>query len=184
MGSKIKRPLSKEVYVGLARLVFTVTSVVGPPRTHPPILTISIRVIVRFSNFFLSARRSKLFTCHLSTPCPDLRQLGQKTQVARSTLDQVRAKIASLREATQQQTSSKQYDCNQRLKEIQAAEEVDREAKRLKKLNECESKLKAKPAERVYHAAVTSTGEATKVEGEEDEMTKLMGFSGGFKPRK
>ncbi|KAG0141246.1 hypothetical protein CROQUDRAFT_136257 [Cronartium quercuum f. sp. fusiforme G11] len=103
-----------------------------------------------------------------------LRQLGQKTQVARSTLDQVRAKIASLRESTEQQTSSKAYDFKRRLQEIKEAEQASREAKRAKKL---ESKLKqSKPLQGVYQPEGTGDGE--------DEMAKLMGFSGGFKAGK
>ncbi|OAV89639.1 hypothetical protein PTTG_05244 [Puccinia triticina 1-1 BBBD Race 1] len=106
---------------------------------------------------------------------------GFTTQVARSTIDQVRAKIAEMREATKLQAASKQYDFTQRLKEIKAAEEAEREAKRLKKLQAREAQAKAKPPPGVYQPA-----ESTETTGENggDEMAKLMGFSGGFKSRK
>jgi len=110
-----------------------------------------------------------------------LRQLGQKTQVARSTIDQVRAKIAEMREATKQQAASKQYDFAQRIKEIKAAEEAEREAKRLQKLQAREAQAKAKPPPGVYQPAATTGGAA---EDGDDEMAKLMGFSGGFKSGK
>ncbi|PLW21539.1 hypothetical protein PCANC_00996 [Puccinia coronata f. sp. avenae] len=110
-----------------------------------------------------------------------LRQLGQKTQVARSTIDQVRAKIAQMREATKQQAASKQYDFSQRIKEIKATEEAEREAKRLQKLQAREAQAKAKPPPDVYQPAAATEGGAAN---EEDEMAKLMGFSGGFKSGK
>ncbi|POW00855.1 hypothetical protein PSHT_12838 [Puccinia striiformis] len=82
-----------------------------------------------------------------------LRALGQKTQVARSTIDQ----------------------------EIQAAEEAEREAKRLKKLQAREAQAKAKPPPGVYQSARSTE---TTGENDADEMSKMMGFSGGFKSRK
>lgn len=110
-----------------------------------------------------------------------LRQLGQKTQVARSTIEQVRAKIAEMREATKQQADSKQYDFSRRLKEIKESEEAEREARRLKKLQAREEQAKSKPAEGVYQPAKPSEGVGID---DNDEMARLMGFSGGFKPRK
>ncbi|KAH9822448.1 hypothetical protein DFH28DRAFT_922750 [Melampsora americana] len=99
-----------------------------------------------------------------------LRQLGQKTQVERSTLDQVREKIESLRQSTLEKTNSKSYDFKKRLKEIKELEESNRIAKKVKKV---ESKLlKAQKDESMNQT-------------EEDlEMNQLMGFSGGFKSKK
>ncbi|POW03399.1 hypothetical protein PSTT_11105 [Puccinia striiformis] len=129
----------------------------------------------------LNKNQNKTMIVQGSTRGPDLRALGQKTQVARSTIDQVRAKIAEMREATKQQAASKQYDFAQRLKEIQAAEEAEREAKRLKKLQAREAQAKAKPPPGVYQSARSTE---TTGENDADEMSKMMGFSGGFKSRK
>ncbi|MBW0514471.1 hypothetical protein O181_054186 [Austropuccinia psidii MF-1] len=102
-----------------------------------------------------------------------LRQLGQKTQVAKSTLEQVRQRIAQLREETKQQTTSKQYDFTRRLKEIKEAEESEREAKRQKKLQDREKKAAAKPLDGVYQPA----GIAEEGQGQDEEMARLLGFS-------
>jgi hypothetical protein len=86
-----------------------------------------------------------------------------------------------MREATKQQAASKQYDFSQRIKEIKATEEAEREAKRLQKLQAREAQAKAKPPPDVYQPAAATEGGAAN---EEDEMAKLMGFSGGFKSGK
>ena len=52
----------------------------------------------------------------------DLRRLGQTTRIARSTVEQVRARIALLREKTKEASSAKSYDFNKRLAEIKAKE--------------------------------------------------------------
>ncbi|OCF44071.1 hypothetical protein I317_02024 [Kwoniella heveanensis CBS 569] len=59
-----------------------------------------------------------------------LRMLGMTTQVERSTLTQVRAKIASLRAATANAVTAKNFDFNQRLKSVKEAEEVERQRRR------------------------------------------------------
>lgn len=117
----------------------------------------------------------------------DLRKLGQKTTVARSTLDQVRAKIAALRESTKAQSSAKQYDFDQRLKEIRDAEKKERDERREQKKREKAEKLKAASGEGGYRKAETvleGSKEAKPMEGvetEEEKMARMMGFSGGFK---
>ncbi|KAI8459039.1 hypothetical protein BY996DRAFT_4576450, partial [Phakopsora pachyrhizi] len=109
-----------------------------------------------------------------------LRQLGQKTQVERSTLSQVRAKIAQLRELTKLQSSSKEYDFTKRLREIREAEQSEREAKRLKKLELKEKKLNGDDPQ----DGRVERDDQPKIDGgADDEMAKLMGFSGGFKPK-
>ncbi|WVN87140.1 uncharacterized protein L203_102316 [Cryptococcus depauperatus CBS 7841] len=55
-----------------------------------------------------------------------LMKLGQSTQVERSTLLQVRAKIASLRAATQQKVTAKNFDFQERLKAVRSVEEQER----------------------------------------------------------
>ncbi|EGG02534.1 uncharacterized protein MELLADRAFT_66325 [Melampsora larici-populina 98AG31] len=99
-----------------------------------------------------------------------LRQLGQKTQVERSTLDQVREKIQQLRTSTLLSTDSKSYDFKRRLNEIKEAEESNRINKKAKKL---ERKL------------LKEQQEQKDLVGKDDvEMCQLMGFSGGFKAKK
>ena len=86
----------------------------------------------------------------------DLRRLGQTTKVERSTLNQVRQKIAELRAKSQLSTEAKQYDFDQRLAEIRKAETERKEKK----------KNKGKAQEE----------EAKPVEGDQDEMMAMMGF--------
>jgi len=62
-----------------------------------------------------------------------LRHLGQTTRVARSTLDQVRAKIAALREATADKTKAKKYDFELRLKQIREAEQKSKDERKAKR---------------------------------------------------
>jgi U4/U6.U5 tri-snRNP component SNU23 len=89
--------------------------------------------------------------------------LGQTTQIARSTLDQVRARIALLREKTKEASTARTFDFEKRLQEVRDAEEEARAEKRRKKQE------KNKPAE-------TSKVEKTE---EDESMATMMGF-GGF----
>ncbi|WVQ78912.1 hypothetical protein IAT38_001003 [Cryptococcus sp. DSM 104549] len=59
-----------------------------------------------------------------------LMKLGQTTFVERSTLSQVRAKIASLRASTQAKVSAKDFDFQERLKAVRSAETVERERRK------------------------------------------------------
>ncbi|CED85246.1 zinc finger matrin-type protein [Phaffia rhodozyma] len=98
-----------------------------------------------------------------------LRRLGQTTQVARSTLDQVRAKIAFLRAQTSQESESKRFNFEKRLAEVTRLEDQRREAEkqkiRVEKEQKREKELKAKM-------------------GVQDEgIAGMMGF-GGFGSRK
>lgn len=90
----------------------------------------------------------------------DLRVLGQTTRVVRSTLNDVRQKIADLRAKTAASTESKQYDFDQRIKEIKALETA--------------SKLEAKEAKRKKKLM----DEAASTEGQDQDMMKAMGFAG------
>lgn len=99
----------------------------------------------------------------------DLRRLGQTTKVVKSTLNDVRTKIAELRAKTAATTESKQYDFAQRIKDIKEAEtkgkEEAREAKRRKKEEETAAREK-------------------EMGGGDEEMMKMMGFGnfgGGVK---
>ena len=71
----------------------------------------------------------------------DLRRLGQTTRIARSTVEQVRARIAMLREKTKEAASAKAFDFDKRLEEIRQKEQVEREARKAEKKAAREAKL-------------------------------------------
>ncbi|KAJ4483239.1 hypothetical protein J3R30DRAFT_3655614 [Lentinula aciculospora] len=93
-----------------------------------------------------------------------LRAMGQSTRLERSTLEQVRARIALLREKTKEAANAKAYDFDQRLSEVRAKEAAIREEKKAKKKAQKEKAL-------VDELAANNPGN--------DEMARLMGF-GGF----
>jgi len=70
-----------------------------------------------------------------------LRRLGQTTRIARSTVEQVRARIAMLREKTKEAASAKAFDFDKRLEEIRQKEQIEREAKKAEKKAAREAKL-------------------------------------------
>ncbi|KII92818.1 hypothetical protein PLICRDRAFT_51158 [Plicaturopsis crispa FD-325 SS-3] len=94
-----------------------------------------------------------------------LRNLGQTTKIARSTVEQVRARIAFLREKTKDASNAKSFDFDQRLAEVKAKETAIREKKKAEK-------KAAKEQARVELAKDTANGG-------DDDMAKMMGF-GGF----
>ncbi|GAA5825798.1 hypothetical protein JCM3770_002107, partial [Rhodotorula araucariae] len=91
-----------------------------------------------------------------------LRRLGQTTKVVKSTLNDVRQKIAELRAKSAAATEAKQYDFEQRIKEIKAAEVASREEAR-------EAKKRKKEEERVK-------AEQEKNAGADKNMMAMMGF--------
>ncbi|GAA5938585.1 hypothetical protein JCM1841_003041 [Sporobolomyces salmonicolor] len=91
-----------------------------------------------------------------------LRRLGQTTKVAKSTLNDVRQKIAELRAKTAAASEKKQYDFEQRIKEIKAAEAASKEEQR-------EAKRRRKEEERLKE-------EKKRTEGVDEDMMKMMGF--------
>ena len=95
----------------------------------------------------------------------DLKRLGQTTRVAKSTLDQVRIKIAQLREQSREAAEKKEYDFATRLKEIKAAENNDKVARR-------EQKKEAKALKKAQEDVKPVMTE------EEQQMQAMMGFSG------
>lgn len=105
-------------------------------------------------------------TCILSRNyLEDLRIIGQTTRIERSTLQQVRARIALLRERTKEASNAKTFDFDQRLAEIKAKEAASRAEKKAQKKAE---KERAR-VELVKDSAMD----------EEGDMAKMMGF-GGF----
>ena len=94
----------------------------------------------------------------------DLRALGQTTKIERSTLAQVQARIAYLREKTKEAASAKAFDFDQRLAEVRENEQALREQKKAEK----------KAAKEKARLALINDSENV-----DSEMTALMGF-GGF----
>jgi U4/U6.U5 tri-snRNP component SNU23 len=93
--------------------------------------------------------------------------MGQTTRLERSTLEQVRAKIASLRAQTKEASHAKAFDFDKRLAEI-----------RNKELAERAEKKAAKKAEREKARLELAQGVAAiQVDGD-DDMMNMMGFSG------
>ncbi|KAF8128266.1 hypothetical protein EV363DRAFT_1510632 [Boletus edulis] len=93
-----------------------------------------------------------------------LRKLGQTTRVERSTLEQVRARIALLRERTKEASAAKSFDFDKRLAEVKAQEAARREEKKTQKQAK-------KEQARILLAQESTMGV--------EEMATVMGF-GGF----
>lgn len=98
----------------------------------------------------------------------DLKMLGQSTRIERSTVEQVREKIASLREQTRDAQSAKTYDFDRRLAEIKAKEDEHRAERKAQK-------KAAKEAQRLD--IIKSTTGDVDMEPQND-MTAMMGFAG------
>ncbi|KIJ67609.1 hypothetical protein HYDPIDRAFT_108473 [Hydnomerulius pinastri MD-312] len=94
-----------------------------------------------------------------------LRKLGQTTRVERSTLAQVRARIAYLREKTKEASNAKSFDFDKRLAEVKASEAARREEKKAQKQAQKEQARLALAKESAMDV--------------DNDMAKLMGF-GGF----
>jgi len=94
-----------------------------------------------------------------------LRALGQTTRIERSTVAQVRARIAHLREKTKEASNAKSFDFEKRLAEVREREAVIRAEKKEKKKAE-------KEKNRVELVKDVEMGQA------EDNMMNMMGFSG------
>ncbi|RDB24888.1 Zinc finger matrin-type protein 2 [Hypsizygus marmoreus] len=94
-----------------------------------------------------------------------LRALGQTTKLERSTLAQVQARIAYLREKTKEASSAKAFDFKQRLAEVKAKEVALREQRKaVKRIEKEKARLEL----------IKDTGM-----NEDGDMAQLMGF-GGF----
>ena len=95
----------------------------------------------------------------------DLRALGQTTRIERSTVEQVRARIAYLREKTKEASNAKSFDFEQRLAEVREKEAAAREEKKAQKKAERE-KFRL---EIVKDAAMAPP---------DSDMMQMMGFAG------
>jgi len=94
-----------------------------------------------------------------------LRRLGQTTTIARSSIEQVRARIAFLREKTKEAANAKAFDFDQRLREIREKEERERQAAK-------ERKKAEKEAQRIEAV------QAVIEDPEQADMSAMMGFTG------
>lgn len=94
----------------------------------------------------------------------DLRALGQTTRIARSTLEQVRARIAYLREKTKEASQAKSFDFEKRLAEVREKEAAIRAQKKAQKKAQKEQ------------SRVELVKDVTMQD--DDGMTQMMGFSG------
>jgi hypothetical protein len=95
------------------------------------------------------------------TQFADLRAIGQSTKVERSTVEQVRERIAALREKTKAASAAKAYDFDQRLADIREKEKALREQKKAEQ------------------KAAKEQARLEMIQDDNSEMAQLMGF-GGF----
>ncbi|KAH8926354.1 hypothetical protein BT69DRAFT_1278927 [Atractiella rhizophila] len=96
-----------------------------------------------------------------------LRRLGQTTKLHRSTLQEVRERIAMLREKSKKESDGKKYDFEKRLNDIRETEKEERRKKKEKK--EAIKEQKRKEEEEKEKMDVDEEGEA---------MMGMMGFAG------
>ena len=95
----------------------------------------------------------------------DLRALGQTTRIERSTVEQVRARIAFLREKTKDASNAKSYDFEKRLAEIKEKEAAARAEKKAQKKAQREQ-------------ARVELAKDTAMQQDGNDMMSMMGFSG------
>ncbi|KAK4054211.1 U4/U6.U5 snRNP associated protein [Microbotryomycetes sp. JL201] len=96
-----------------------------------------------------------------------LRRLGQTTKVAKSTLNDVRLKIAQLREQTAAATESKKYDFANRIKEIKQAEQKSKQDAK-----EAKRKMKQERQQQLQESASVEGAEPV-----DENMINMMGFA-------
>ena len=94
-----------------------------------------------------------------------MRALGQTTRIERSTVEQVRARIAYLREKTKEASNAKSFDFEQRLAEVRQKEAAVRAEKKAQKKAEKEKSR----MEVVKDVAMAQA---------DNDMMQMMGFSG------
>ena len=91
--------------------------------------------------------------------------MGQTTRIARSTVEQVRARIAYLREKTKEASTAKTFDFEKRLAEVREKEAALREEKKAQKKAEKERQR----VEAIKDVTTTQEG---------SDMMQMMGFAG------
>lgn len=155
--------------------------------TDPASVTYVIR---RTRTAYLTSTMSTAVS--VSTPCAfargsadrtDLKMLGQTTQVGRSTLAQVRAKIASLREQNSQKVTAKNYDFNQRLAAVRATEEAERAQRREDRKRKRDERREGQALGKIGLEAGMDENDVKRVQEEQQGIEAMMGF-GGFGGKK
>ena len=101
----------------------------------------------------------------ITASAADLRALGRTTRIERSTVQQVRARIAYLREKTKEASNAKAFDFEQRLTEIRDKELAARAEKKAQKKAERDK-------------ARLELAQDTTMNQDGDNMMSMMGFSG------
>lgn len=104
------------------------------------------------------------FTIYTYVSSADLRALGQTTRIERSTVEQVRARIAYLREKTKEASNAKSFDFEKRLAEVREKEAAIRAERKAQKKAE---------KEKFRVELVKDT-----VQQDDSNMSQMMGFSG------
>lgn len=123
-------------------------------------MTISTAVLVSASSRFAPSTLLTVRHAHV-----DLRALGQTTRIERSTVEQVRARIAFLREKTKEASKAKSFDFEQRLAEVREKEAAAQAEKKAAKKAEREKS-------RIEAVKDVAAGQ------NENDMMQMMGFSG------
>lgn len=115
----------------------------------------------------------------------DLRRLGQTTQVQRSTVEQVRARLATLLEEKRRKDEQRglmggtlEYDFQARVKQIAEKEEAARQERKRRKQEERDRRAAAATA-KANAARAGGGGGDVGGSAADEEMMKMMGF-GGF----
>ena len=91
--------------------------------------------------------------------------IGQKTTIERSTVEQVRERIAFLREQMKEKSAAKAFDFEKRLAEVKAKADAERAEKKAQKKAEKEK-------------ARMELLKDIEMQPENDEMAAMMGFQG------
>lgn len=113
---------------------------------------------------------------HANSP-GHLRNVGQSTEVARATAEDVRKRIEEVWKRKQAEAEEQQTGLKERLEKRKRDEEREREERRRKKKEAEERKREAKAKEEMERKLY---GDDVRIEGEhdEDDMMKAMGFTG------
>ena len=131
--------------------------------------------------------RFRKFTTHVPrtvslTPL-DLRKLGQNTYQTRSTLSQVRAKIASLRAETNAKTTAANFDLQKRLAAVREVERDEKEKRKEDRKRKRAERRERESLGKLGLDAGVSEKEVDRAREQMDGLESMMGF-GGFGGKK
>jgi U4/U6.U5 tri-snRNP component SNU23 len=110
-----------------------------------------------------------------------LRKLGQSTKVARSTVEQVRQRIAQLREESKTRVDAKNFDFQRRIAQVREAEEAKRVARKEERRRKRQQERDAHRASKagVLDPSASADKESGQAQAEMEGIESMMGF-GGF----